>query len=246
MTAQRPVVEIKNLDFSYDGHLVLQDINLTVAAQDFMGVVGPNGSGKTTLLKLVLGLLQPRRGSVRVFGEAPERARRRIGYVPQQADLDRSFPISVLDVVLIGRLGVSPAFWRYGKADYLAAEAAMDQLKIRDLRRRPFGTLSGGQKQRALIARALAGDPALLILDEPTVNIDGRVEQDIYDLLKKINEKVTILFVSHDLGFVSTHVNRVACVNKRLACHPIKEMTREIIESFYSGPVHLVDHRHEI
>jgi len=246
MTGDKPAIEVKGLDFTYDGHLVLEDINLTISDRDFLGVVGPNGGGKTTLLKIILGLLHPRKGTVRVFGQHPERARKLIGYVPQQADLDISFPISVRDVVLIGRLGRTSAFWRYRKNDYLAADEAMDQLKIRDLGDRLYGTLSGGQKQRALIARALVGDPALLILDEPTVSVDGRVEQDIYDLLQKINEKIAILFVSHDLGFVSTHVNRVACVNKRLVCHPVKEMTKEIIEAFYSGPVHVVDHQCEL
>jgi zinc transport system ATP-binding protein len=242
MTANEPVIEVENLDFTYDGHLVLEDICLTVGERDFLGVIGPNGGGKTTLLKIILGLLPPMKGTVRVFGEAPERARKRIGYVPQQTDLDRGFPISVMDVVLIGRLGRAPAFWRYAKEDYLAAQKAMEKLKIPDLRHRPFGTLSGGQKQRALIARALAGDPALLILDEPTVSVDGHVEQDIYDLLKQLNEKAAILLVSHDLGFVSAYVNRVACVNKRLACHPINEVTKDTIEACYTGPVHMVDH----
>jgi len=246
MNRNEPVIEIRDVDFSYDGHLVLENVSLSVEEGDFLGVIGPNGSGKTTLLKIILGLLRPLKGTIRILGKPPEHERGRIGYVPQQADLDQNFPISVMDVVLIGRLGRSSTVWKYGKDDYCAAETAMDRLKILDIRHRLFGTLSGGQRQRALIARALAGDPALLILDEPTVSVDGRVERDIYDLLRTLNEKATIMLVSHDLGFVSHYVNRVACVNKRLACHPIKEITKEIIEDFYSGPVHMVDHRCEL
>jgi zinc transport system ATP-binding protein len=246
MNEKKPVVEVSQVDFAYDGPRVLEDITLTVQEGDFLGVVGPNGSGKTTLLKIILGLLHPLKGRVRVFGQTPERARHLVSYVPQHADLDASFPISVTDVVLIGRLGKAPVLGRYGKRDRQAAEEAMIEAEIEALRHRRFGTLSGGQKQRVLMARALAGKPALLLLDEPTASIDGRVEQGIYELLKKLNEKVTIILVSHDLGFISAYVNHVACVNRRLVCNPTQHITGDVIEACYGGPVHMLKHKCEL
>jgi zinc transport system ATP-binding protein len=246
MSGKKAVVEVDHIDFAYDGTLVLEDITLTVQEGDFLGVVGPNGSGKTTLLKIILGLVHPTRGKVRVFGDSPERGRRFIGYVPQHANLDTTFPISVTDVVLIGRLGQAPVLGRYRKIDREAAEEAMHEAEIYDLRNRRFGKLSGGQQQRVLMARALVGKPQLLLLDEPTASIDGRVEQDIYDLLKKLNQKVTIVLVSHDLGFISTYVNRVACVNRRLVCNPTEKITGDVIEACYSGPVHMLKHTCEL
>ena len=246
MSQNKAVVKIEHVDFDYDGHLVLEDITLTVQEGDFIGVVGPNGSGKTTLLKIILGLIHPLRGKVQVFGRTPERGRHFVGYVPQHAELDTSFPISVMDVVLIGRLGQAPMIGRYRKSDRQAAEEAMQGTEISDLRSRRFGTLSGGQKQRVLMARALVGKPELLLLDEPTASIDGRVEQDIYHLLKKLNETVTIVLVSHDVGFISTYVNKVACVNKRLVCNTADHMTGDTVEACYSGPVHMLKHTCEL
>lgn len=246
MNDKEAVVEISHVDFAYDGPLVLEDISLTVEEGDFLGVVGPNGSGKTTLLKIILGLLHPLRGQVRVFGKTPERARDLISYVPQHAELDTSFPISVMDVVLIGRLGKAPALGRYRKSDRQAAEEAMREAEIETLRNRRFGTLSGGQKQRVLMARALVGKPELLLLDEPTASIDGRVEQGIYELLEKLNERATIVLVSHDLGFISTYVNHVACVNRRLVCNPTRQITGDVIEACYGGPVHMLKHKCEL
>jgi zinc transport system ATP-binding protein len=246
MSQERPVVEIDHVDFAYDGSLALEDINLTIQEGDFLGVIGPNGSGKTTLLRLILGLFHPLRGGVRVFGQPPGHARDLIGYVPQHAHMDEAFPISVMDVVLIGRLGKAPMLGRYRKSDRQAAEEAMQEAQVFDLRNRRFGALSGGQKQRVLMARALVGKPKLLLLDEPTASIDGRVEQDIYELLKTLNQEATIVLVSHDLGFISTYVNRVACVNRRLVCNPTDHITGDVIEACYSGPVHMIKHKCEL
>lgn len=246
MNAEDAVVKIDHLHFAYDGSPALEDITLSVPKGDFLGIVGPNGSGKSTLLKIILGLLHPHSGSVHVFGRPPEKARHLTGYVPQHAELDPSFPISVMDVVLLGRLGKAPILGRYRREDRQMAKEAMDKVRILDLRNRQFGILSGGQKQRVLIARALVGKPELLLLDEPTASIDGRVEEDVYHLLKELNKEVTIILVSHDLGFISTYVQHVACVNRRLACNPTKDITGDVIEACYSGPVHMLKHKCEL
>lgn len=246
MSAKGPIVEMEHVSFAYDRTFALEDITLSVPRGDFLGVVGPNGSGKTTLLKIILGLIHPSSGTVRVFGQSPERARPLVGYVPQHAELDHGFPISAMDVVLLGRLSNRPLLGGYRQQDKRLAEEALAMVKTADLGKQQFGTLSGGQKQRVLIARALAGKPELLLLDEPTASVDGRVEEDIYDLLKKLNEHVTIILVSHDLGFISTYVRHVACVNRRLACSRTQDITGDVIEACYNGPVHMLKHKCEL
>jgi zinc transport system ATP-binding protein len=246
MSEAQTAILADSVEFSYDGFPVLEDISLSVPEGDFLGMVGPNGSGKTTLLKIFLGLLRPTNGTVRIFGKTPERMRQLVGYVPQHASLDDSFPVSVLDVVLMGRLHRAPFFGGYKKRDKEVARQVMRDVQVEDLAKRRFGTLSGGQKQRVLLARALAVRPRLLLLDEPTASVDGRVEQDIYELLKRLNEQVTIVLVSHDVGFISTYVRHVACVNRRLTCNPTEEITGDVIEACYSGPVHMIKHQCEL
>ena len=167
-----------------------------------MCIVGPNGGGKTTLVKLILGLLRPQRGEVRVFGQPPHRARLRVGYMPQHVQHDPQFPVTVMDIVLMGRLGQGVLGWP-GRADRRAAIDALAQVGMEEFRRRPFADLSGGQRQRVLIARALCCKPDLLLLDEPTSNVDSLVEARLLDLLRDLNRQMTIVMVSHDLGFVS-------------------------------------------
>ena len=153
-------ISIKDLWFSYDGHPVLEDVNLSIPQGDFVSVVGPNGGGKTTLLKLVLGLLRPSQGEVRVFGAPPEQATRRIGYMPQQTQLDPQFPATVMDVALMGRLGHGRPFGPYSKKDKEVVSGALDQVGLYDLHKKAFSSISGGQRQRLFIARALACEPS--------------------------------------------------------------------------------------
>ena len=237
-----PVIEARDVWFRYDGPVILEDVNLSVDQGEFLGVVGPNGSGKTTLLKLLLGLLEPAQGSVRVLGRAPRDARHAIGYVPQFAGFRRDFPISVQETVLLGRLGLAPIVGGYSKGDWEAAERAMSEVEVLQFRKRPLSALSGGELQRVLIARALAAEPQLLLLDEPTANIDLRVEKDVFDLLKLLNARTTIIVVSHDIGFISRYVTRVACLNRTLVCHSTAEITGEVIAELYGRPVHMVRH----
>ncbi len=238
----QPVIVLDRVGFRYDELPVLEDICLTVRQKDFLGIVGPNGSGKSTLLKLILGLLSPQQGRIEVFGADPVDSRLRIGYVPQFATFDRNFPITVLDTVLQGRLGISPALFGYRRADREGARRALAEVDILELQQRPLTALSGGQLQRVLIARALACRPEVLILDEPTAHIDPRVEEGVFELLKRLNERMTVIVVSHDVGFITRYITRVACLNRRLVCHPATELTGKMIEELYGGPLKLVRH----
>lgn len=244
-----PVAEISHLTFGYPPHYaaqpVLEDVSLEVHPKDFLGVIGPNGGGKTTLLRLMLGLLRPQRGVVRVFGRSPREVRARIGYVPQHAGIDLSVPANVLDVVLAGRLGRSSWGPWFGRSHVETAMEALRQTETADLARRPLGTLSGGQRQRVLIARTLAADAQLLLLDEPTAGVDARMERSLTDLLHRLNQRLPIVVVSHDVSFISTHLKRVACLNRRLSCHPAAEISREVISEMYQDRVRWVQHRDE-
>jgi len=246
MNDNKFIVEVENLAFRYNGESVLEDISLSVEAGDFLGIVGPNGGGKTTLLKIILGLYKPMAGSVRVLGELPHKVCSKIGYTPQQANIDKHFPINVFDVVLLGLLNESRYFGRYPAQTKRTVERALQEVDLYELRYRRFGTLSGGERQRALIARALVGEPKLLIMDEPTSNVDSWSQNQIYEILKRINARCTIILVSHDLGVVSTYVKHVACLNRRLVIHPTQEFTGETIEAMYRTPIHLVNHGMEI
>ena len=237
-----PVITLEDVSFGYDGLLVLEHVNLTVEPGEFLGLVGPNGGGKSTLLKIVLGLLEPAAGRVTVLGRRPVEARQAIGYVPQFASFPRYFPVSVEETVLLGRLGKTRSIIGYGKADKETARQAMAETGIDDLHKRPINALSGGQVQRVLIARALVSESGILILDEPTSNIDMRAETDIFDLLKRLNTRMTIVVVSHDIGFISQYVSRIACLNRTLLCHSSSPITGDVIDQLYGTRVQMIHH----
>jgi zinc transport system ATP-binding protein len=261
-----PVISLRDVTFSYGGPPALEDVSLSVEPRQAVCVVGPNGGGKTTLVKLILGLLRPQRGEVRVFGEPPRRSRRRAGYMPQHSQYDPLFPVSVMDIVLMGRLGQSDvaqppsavtAGWHSrgrlwhrlrgltgwpGRADRRAALEALEEVGMKDFWRQPFAALSGGQRQRALIARALCCKPELLLLDEPTSNVDSLVEARLLELLRELNRRMTIVMVSHDLGFVSGFVESVICVNRRVVVHPTSRLNGQVIHDLYGGEVRMVRH----
>ncbi|MBL7221960.1 MAG: ABC transporter ATP-binding protein [Phycisphaerae bacterium] len=237
-------VDIRDLWFSYNGMPVLQNVNLSILTGQKVCMVGPNGGGKTTLVKLILGLLHPTRGQVQVLGGHPTVERKRIGYAPQHAAFDPKFPVSVTDVVLMGRIGQASVLGPYRRGDRLAAGKALEAVGMADLARRAFSDLSGGQKQRVLIARALASGPELLLLDEPTANLDIGVEADFHQLLEQLSEKLTLVMVSHDVGFVSQLVDKVVCVHGSVAVHPTAELTGELMRDLYGHDVMLVRHDH--
>ncbi len=236
-------VDLRGVSAGYGAADVIEDVSLQVPPGEFLGIIGPNGGGKSTLLKVILGLLPARCGAVRLLGEPPQVSRRRAGYVPQYAAFTRDFPIAVRDVVLTGRLGRGGLRLGFSAADREVAWRCLEETEIPHLARRPVGALSGGELQRALIARALAAEPEVLLLDEPTANIDPGVERNLFALLADLNRRMTILVVSHDLGFISGQVRRVACLNRTLVCHPTEAVTGEAIAALYGHGVRVVEHR---
>lgn len=246
------IVDIQSVSFSYGGSVnAVENVSLRIRPREFASMVGPNGGGKTTLVRLMLGLLKPDAGSISLFGGPPEKNRIYVGYTPQQLRVDRLFPISVGDVVLTGRLGVRQPksdwkrlFLRYDSNDRAAASEAMEKIGIADLARQTFGSLSGGQRQRVLIARALCGDPKMLILDEPTNNVDPSSVEQFYALLEELNETVALLIVTHDLGVVSRYVESVICVNRRVVVHPTSEFDGTAVREIYGGDPKLIRHDH--
>ncbi|WP_420209238.1 metal ABC transporter ATP-binding protein [Candidatus Electronema sp. JC] len=238
------VIEIRDLRFSYSHDIpVLSNVSLDIWPQDSACIVGPNGGGKTTLVKLMLGLLEPDSGSIRIGGQTPADARTRIGYVPQYARYDACFPISALEVVCMARLGGTFS-GRYTKQDKQAAMDALAAVSLADLARRPFSALSGGQRQRVLIARALASGGDILILDEPTASLDRESEQQLLALLAELNKERIVLMVTHEVGFSSTFFKRIICVNNQVYVHPTSALTGELIREMYGGDLRMIRHDH--
>ncbi|MFA7229719.1 MAG: ABC transporter ATP-binding protein [Victivallaceae bacterium] len=243
MTPEK-IIEIENLSFSYEpGPWVLEKVNLSFSRLESACFVGPNGGGKSTLLYLILGLLKPTEGSIKIFGVSPVEARKKIGYMPQYVQLDQDFPISVIEVVLMGRL--RSGFWgRFSRKDRQTAMEALEEMSAADLADRPFSELSGGQRQRVLIARALACTPELLMLDEPTANVDPCIQEQFYETLQTLNKRMSIITVSHDLGFVSNYIDSVVCVNRKVNIHPTNELTGDVIRDIYGYDVNMIRHDH--
>ncbi|MFZ2097770.1 MAG: metal ABC transporter ATP-binding protein [Anaerolineales bacterium] len=223
MNEKSLIIQLEHIYVAFQNLLVLEDVSLNVSPGDFLAIIGPNGAGKTTLLKVILGLVRPVSGAVRVFGKAPwalNGGRWRIGYVPQMQSVDLNFPVRASEVVLMGRYGRIGLVRRPSSDDRAAAHRAMDRVGIADLADRSIARLSGGQRQRVFLARALANDPDLLLLDEPTTGVDVAATESLYELLRGLHEDgITILVVSHDVGVVASYVDGVACVNRRLVAH---------------------------
>lgn len=237
-------IEIHGLDFAYGSHPVLRGVDVSVAAGSFVSIVGPNGGGKSTLLKLILGLLRPDRGQVRVLGESPNRARRRVGYMPQHAHVDPQFPVTVTDVVLMGCLGPGRRLGPYRRRDRDVALQALTETNADDFGDRRFSDLSGGQRQRVLIARALACEPEMLLLDEPTASLDPGVQDDLFELLNLLNERMTVVLVSHDVGVVSQYVDKILCVSGQVEEHDSSAISGALAK-LYGGSNGLALVRHD-
>ncbi len=217
------LVSLHNLAFAYDTQPVLEHVSLEVNEHDFLAIIGPNGGGKSTLLKLMLGLLKPTQGSITLLGTTPSAARHDVGYVPQNTNVNTDFPVKVLDVVLMGNGAEHHPLFGYGIEEKACAMEALQQVGMEDFAARRIGDLSGGQRQRVMIARALCRRPKLLILDEPTASIDATGQKEIYDLLKRLNDAITVIVVSHDLSVILGYANKAAYVNRTLTFHDISD-----------------------
>jgi len=224
-----PAILIRDVRYSYNGVPVLKSIDLTVEEDDFLAVIGPNGGGKTTLIKIMLGLYRPDSGSVRVLGRDPVTAARKVGYVPQDTTTNRMFPIIVRDVIRMGLLGrdMRKEVWGHEASIVRNALETVDMWEFRDRR---IGELSGGQRQRVFISRALATEPDILMLDEPTANIDLEGQMKIYSVLKRLNERMTIVVASHDVTGLLGYARSMAYVNVTLHTHDVPHMTHDVLE----------------
>lgn len=228
-------VAVKNLSFYYQSVAILKETSFQIEAGEFIGIIGPNGGGKTTLLKLIMGFLRPTHGSIEIFGTPPGTGTQQLAYVPQTVRFDPQFPISVLEVVLSGRLAHLPWYGRYSQKDRQLAIQALQKVGIPEhFYQHAYGNLSGGQAQRVLIARALVSDPKILLLDEPTASVDAQAESDIYLLLKELKGTMTILMVTHNLKAAISHVQRVLCVQGNV----ISLKPEEVCEHFGIGLYH--------
>ena len=244
------IIELHNVSVGYKDLIVLEDISINISQGSFLAVVGPNGGGKTTLIKTILGLIKPGSGTVKVFGKSASdlgEKRKKIGYVPQILSIDANFPIRSRDVVLMGRYGRIGMLKNPTSKDKEIAKETMDKIGILELADKPIGNLSGGQRQRVFLARALANEPEILFLDEPTTGIDAPSMGGLYELLRKLhNEGITIVVVSHDIGVVASYVDTIACLNKHLIAHgrPAEVTNSENLEKMYGCDAMLLFHHH--
>lgn len=238
-----PAISVSGLCFSYEQQLVIDNATFTVNKGDFLGIIGPNGGGKTTLLRLLLGLLLPDAGSVIIDGGSPAAKRRYVGYIPQETGLNKTFPVSVLDVVLMGLSGKRGLFSRVTSDDRMKALRLIERLGLTPFAHRPLAELSGGQRQKTLLARAMVAEPMMLFLDEPTASVDVAGEDDIYRHLRELNEGgVTVVLVTHNTGALSRHVKSVACVNKHLYFHADGHLDHTTVTKTFGCDVDLIAH----
>ena len=227
------LIEIEHLSAGYDQKQVLQDVNLTVYKDDYLGIIGPNGGGKTTLMRLILGLKKPNDGSIKFYKDGEETKEITMGYLPQYNDLDKEFPISVYEVVLSGLSKTKGLFSRYTKAQHQQVLDTLERMQLIDLKDRHIGALSGGQLQRVLLARAIVSKPDVVILDEPNTYIDRQFQKQMYEMLEQINQECAIIIVSHDIAEVLNNVKHIACVNHHLYYHNTADMPREKLEEHF-------------
>ena len=238
-------VDLKDITVRFNETTALKDVSLSIEEGTFLGIIGPNGGGKTTLLKVILGLIKPDEGKVKVFGKKPGESKGEVGYVPQYSNFDPEFPINVKEVVQMGRLGNQGVRSKITEEDEDIIKESLEKVEMWELKDKQLSQLSGGQKQRALIARALATKPKMLVLDEPTTNVDENVKNSVHDLLNQLSDEgKTIILSTHDTGVICSNIESIACLNKNLVCHTRDEVTEEELHETYGAPVELMPSGH--
>ncbi len=231
-----PVVEIRGLWAGYGSITALEDVSFQVPQGDIVGILGPNGSGKSTLFKVILGLLQPWRGEVLLFGKPVNGQRSLIGYMPQIELVDWDFPVTVKDVALMGRYSGLGLFKRPSKEDRKAAEEALEKVRMAHLSNRLIGELSGGQRRRVLLARALADNPKLLLLDEPLAGLDATAQHQLLDTVRNLrSEGTTVVLSTHDLSCISSSCHQACCLNRHLVAYgpPGEVLTEKVLSDTF-------------
>jgi zinc transport system ATP-binding protein len=236
MVMEKPLIKIQDLEAGYQGNLVLSKVSLSIMKHDFIGIIGPNGGGKTTLLKVLMGLMKPLKGTIEYGIDRTE-----IGYLPQGSQLDESFPITVREVVGSGLNKTLKSRYRLKQTGIEQLEKTLNIAGLQELQNRPIGALSGGELQRTFLARAIVSSPKLLVLDEPDTHVDNRFELELYHLLRELNQTMTILLVSHDIGTISPYIKSIACVNRDLHYHASNEINEEQLK-VYNCPIEIITH----
>lgn len=248
---RKNIIEAENISYAYGPTEVIKDVSLAIHQGDYLGIIGPNGSGKTTLLRVMLGLLKPTRGNVRLFGEPLSKFRdwRKIGYVPQKAvNFDPMFPATVFEIAAMGRCGKRGLRGRLTAEDGKIIARALEQVDMSPYQDQLIGNLSAGQQQRVFIARALAAEPEIIFLDEPTVGVDVNAQEQFYALLRKVNQTlvVTLILVSHDIDVVAAEATEIACLNQKLIYHgaPAEFMKDDYLQKLYGKSTRFIPHGH--
>ncbi len=229
-------IQIENLFFQYDESPLLEGVSLEIRKGECIALFGPNGGGKTTLLKLLMGFLKPTAGSILVNGIDPSASREKMGYVPQISNLDRQFPITVLEVVKMGALSPS-LFHSYPRNTHEKALKMLDKIGLKEIAQVPFGSLSVGQSQRVLIARALMGDPEFLFLDEATASIDPTAEKHFHALIQQLKGTITIVMVTHDLPTQMPYIDQFFCIYRQMTPYSPSEVCDHFAKGLYHSPI---------
>lgn len=242
MTHSKKIISLRDVSVIYDGCAALEEVNLDIFEDDFIGIIGPNGGGKSSLVKAIMG-------SVKYSGEISfddilrKGNHYKIGYMPQVSQFDMRFPISILEVVLSGLQTEKGFLGRYTKEERRLAHDTLEKMGIADLASRPIGEVSGGEMQRALLCRAIIAEPKLLILDEPTNFVDNSFEREFYALVEELSHRMAVMIVSHDLGTITSVVKSIVCVNRNVHRHDSNILTEEQLLN-YNCPIQILSHGH--
>ena len=242
MTHRKKIISLRNVGVSYEGHAALEDVNLDIYYDDFIGIIGPNGGGKSSLVKAIMGAVE-HSGEIEISDILRKGNHYKIGYMPQVSQFDMRFPISIEEVVLSGLQTEKGFFGRYTKADKELARKTLEKMGIAELASRPIGEVSGGEMQRALLCRAIISEPKLLILDEPTNFVDNSFEREFYAMVQELSHNMAVMIVSHDLGTITSVVKSIVCVNRTAHRHDSNILTEEQLRN-YNCPIQIVSHGH--